>query len=1526
MLKKVLRQVGNLAVLLAILLLIIFGIATIALQFSGVQTSIVQWVTTSVSSTLGYPISVNKINIKWFDTLSLEGVAILDNQNRSMIEVERLDVNLNLNSIIERRRQEIRLDEVTLYKPDVRLIKNPKTGDLNFDEFIARINEVTSNGDTTHSDNHIPFWISKASLSEGTFQYDDPRQPHYQEATYFDHNHFTLGTISAKIEDFLLVGDTIAFKVENLATIDQQTRLKVHELDTRFLFCQKKMELADLHARIGNSVLNEYISFNYNRAADFSWFNSRVRMKAHFKNSTIQSEDLGLFHEYLLTLRETWKLKGDFDGTVEDFVLSNAAIDFGKESVLAGDIGFKGLPSFFSSTMDIRLRETSLHSADLVQYYPEAPLHSLLEKFQMFQLNGDYKGTVDEFDLVGSIGTSIGEILPDLHFVVGDKFTSSYEGILQTKGLDLGVLLDNEETWQKIDFEGQVSGKGFDLMTASVNLDAHVESIGFQHYDYQSIDLFGHLQHSYFNGRVQVSDSSLAMHLNGEFDLRNEYNRFDITGQVTNAKLQKLGAVDYPLFFQTGIVAQLEGNRIDDLIGEIKLNKIVLDRDDKDRRLYLDSLKVTSEIRDQQRQLKLATDLGDMRLSGNFELSKTYTDLVRLINEYGAYFSKNEVERRAYYAAQPLEADSVQSPYLITYEMHVKDARPLWRFIDPQLYVANESAASGVFRMGTNAFMSIEASSDSIFYGGAKFYDLKSTINTSKSASSDNVLASGYIESKSQKLTIISATENLKIEAYWDKDHIDFQGALQQSNSKNNVQVAGEMNFNRDGFDLHFKDSRLEVLEEVWSLRPQNRIEFKDNLFEFKDLSLTNGKQYLTLDGKYSDTGTQDLLISAGFFKLSTFNTIIDTKLDGILDGTLRINNTLRFEQLKSNFDIEGLAVNDFELGNFKGTSEWDDISMAFHLNADLKKNLRNTFQLTGTYRPDKPNEALQLKAVFAETELKAVESFVGDIFSDISGSIMGELSIEGAIAKPRIQGELVVKQGRLKVDYLQSYLQVSDKIRVTPTEILADHMLVTDNEGNRALLSGGFTHNDFRDFKMNLQASLQNFKILSTTDKDNDLFYGTAYVTGDARMSGPLNDILITANVTSNKGTRIYIPFDGASSVDKQEYIRFVSQLVKEDSVSSMSSAATSMATHIRMNFNFNITPDAYCEIQLDRQAGDIIKAYGSGLLSMNVDTEGDFVMNGNYNIERGDYTFTLQNALNKKFDIKAGSRISWSGDPFEATVNINAGYTQMSSLAAALSNYNVGSVDTQGRDPLARRYPVEVLIVLSGRLLTPQVSYSLAIKEAPASGNYRSAVAAFENRLKNDEQEMSRQVSSLLLFNQLLSPSDMLMSSEGFLGNSVSELIANQISSWASAVDENLEVGLSGLSLDQNALTNLQLRFSYRFLNDRFRITRDGRFTYGTAQYDAASLMGEWTLEYWLNSKGTVRGKVYNRNIQNPLILSNTVTTGGVSMQFTHSFNYLGFFNSRRSTFIPNFTKDTLTVPVNYSKPSDSLLRSEK
>ncbi len=140
-------------------------------------------------------------------------------------------------------------------------------------------------------------------------------------------------------------------------------------------------------------------------------------------------------------------------------------------------------------------------------------------------------------------------------------------------------------------------------------------------------------------------------------------------------------------------------------------------------------------------------------------------------------------------------------------------------------------------------------------------------------------------------------------------------------------------------------------------------------------------------------------------------------------------------------------------------------------------------------------------------------------------------------------------------------------------------------------------------------------------------------------------------------------------------------------------------------MNFNFNLTPDATCEIIFDRQTGDIIRANGNGRLNLNIDTKGDFTMVGTYEIDKGDYNFTLQNVINKKFTIKKGSRIVWSGDPYGAQLDVKAGYTQLVSLVGVLPN--TSSSNVSGNEAIAtalsRRYPVEVTISLSDRLMSP-------------------------------------------------------------------------------------------------------------------------------------------------------------------------------------------------------------------------------
>ncbi len=464
------------------------------------------------------------------------------------------------------------------------------------------------------------------------------------------------------------------------------------------------------------------------------------------------------------------------------------------------------------------------------------------------------------------------------------------------------------------------------------------------------------------------------------------------------------------------------------------------------------------------------------------------------------------------------------------------------------------------------------------------------------------------------------------------------------------------------------------------------------------------------------------------------------------------------------------------------------------------------------------------------------------------------------------------IQKGRTTFDYLKADLFFDNTIYFGDNEIVTRRMVLRDADGNTAMVRGGVYHDNFKFFQLGFDADLQKFRIMNTTAKDNDLFYGQAVVTGKAELFGPLDNLTVQADMQSNKGTRIYIPLDGAATVSQQDYIQFASRRVATKDTAHQSVDLSG----IKMDFKFNITPDAYCEVQFDRQSGDIIRTYGEGRIAMKVDTKGDFTMTGTYGITQGDYTFTFQNLLNKKFQIRPNSRITWTGDPYGALVDVTAAYTQFTALGALLPTTGSSNINNNSPDR-TRRYPVDLLIKLTGQLTTPDIGFDLKVKEYPASSEFRQAVTAFENRLLSNDQELTKQVSSLLIFNQLVPEGSNLFNQDvqGGVGNALGEIVSNQLSQLFSNVDEKLNVGVSlgnvlgaaGPQANDNLLNNLQLRVSYRLLNDRLRVSRDGGFTYGQSQASAASLLGEWTLEYWLTPDGRLRAKMYNRNQQSAL-----------------------------------------------------------
>ena len=135
---------------------------------------------------------------------------------------------------------------------------------------------------------------------------------------------------------------------------------------------------------------------------------------------------------------------------------------------------------------------------------------------------------------------------------------------------------------------------------------------------------------------------------------------------------------------------------------------------------------------------------------------------------------------------------------------------------------------------------------------------------------------------------------------------------------------------------------------------------------------------------------------------------------------------------------------------------------------------------------------------------------------------------------------------------------------------------------------------------------------------------------------------------ITYRDRNELYGPKDTVPEIDTiPEIVKQFTQKIKK--------ADSSDPTKYLIDLQGDITPDLQMYLVMDPVGGDKIKATGRGNLQMKYDnTDEKLEMYGKYSLEKGTYNFTLQDIIVKDFTIKDGSTISFQGDPYNASLDI--------------------------------------------------------------------------------------------------------------------------------------------------------------------------------------------------------------------------------------------------------------------------------
>jgi hypothetical protein len=171
----------------------------------------------------------------------------------------------------------------------------------------------------------------------------------------------------------------------------------------------------------------------------------------------------------------------------------------------------------------------------------------------------------------------------------------------------------------------------------------------------------------------------------------------------------------------------------------------------------------------------------------------------------------------------------------------------------------------------------------------------------------------------------------------------------------------------------------------------------------------------------------------------------------------------------------------------------------------------------------------------------------------------------------------------------------------------------------------------------------------------------------------------------------------------------------------------------------------------------------------------------------------------------------------------------------------------------------------------------------------------------IKNDEQELNKQVISLLVIHRFLPVNTGIVAQDAVnegINTNVGSLISSQVSSWLSQISESfISKYVEDIRFDVNYTAEnkryqrqLELALSTSLFDDRVLLN---------GSYDVENITGNFEVSYQLKKDNNkVRLKVFTKSDNNPIYQEN-INRQGLGLFFRREFNTVGdLFKKQKNT----------------------------
>lgn len=1427
------------------------------------QNFIIQKADNYLSKAFKCEISIGRFNYDGWTTFSLDNIYWGDQKKDTLFFVKNLQFDLGG---VELDSSKFTLSKVNIDGGMCKLITYPdKTYNLDV------LFNITDRNDTTPPDpNAQKFKLifdevngknCRFKMIDYTTKWDQTGFNPFDEDFY---------NIDIKASHFKIIEDSLHFFLNNLSGMEKGG-LQIKKMACKAIISPTIMEFANLDLQLNKSKIKDYACMRYaNYDSLSSNFISNVKLEANLKQSYVHISDIAFFAPLLNQYHYDATITAKIRGTIDNLSMKNGHLRYANNTQFNGSASFSGLPDIDQTFFEIKADYATSTKKEL-DMLAGMILPAELERFGLLKFKGSYTGFYNDFVAYGNLETPFGNISSDLNMkLTKDALQSIYSGNLNLTDFNLGALLNDTKQFGMVSLTSELNGKGFNQKTLKATTKTLIKNFTYNKYDYKNISLIGDFDRKFFNGKLEINDENIGLSLIGKADLNKKIPEFLFETNINQAHLKTLHLFDKDIILTTKIKGDFAVKDIDRNNGELNISNTILEYNHVD--YTINQIKVkSSNAGTENRNLVLKSDFLNATINGQYNflsLHKCFNNMIcKVIPNYLSPYKNEEISRQNF-----------------SFDINLVNTQKLNVLFFPDLDIEHLELKGSLNNYKDKA--EVLGYIETFRYKNYLLNDL--TLKTEIKPNNSAQFLFG-ISKFAQNDTILMKEFALKANGSNNKALL--QMIVQDTTSLIYANLNSSVNFLPKQVQFKFNESNIIYSQSNWKINPDGELNLFDSLVKIEQVSLSSGNQLIALNGQFNKNGNKkNLLVSLTDFELNNINLLYPNlyiKVDGKSNGNISYQSIQDKNIINGNILVNNLKLDNDTIGDIELVSNFDDKNKRLSFDATALNGKLNNFNVNGYWLIN--TNAIDANISFSEADASAFQSFGKDYITIYKGKLSLKALVSGTLDKPEIDGVLQINNLHTKINYLQTTYHCTNTISFNKNIIEFIPFEMMDVNNNVALVSGNINHNNFKRFDFDIDIKkFKNLMILNTTVKDNSLYHGQAFGSGNMSIKGPLNDIALNIEANTEKGTKVTITPFGVSDGEDETLIHFNSK----DTTKKLIINRQENLSGFSINCLIKAQQNAEIAILLNEQTDDKIRATGIGDIKLELTRQGAFNMYGEYNVNEGDYVFTALNLVPKKFKLQKSS-INWSGDPLNAQLNIVGVYKVRTTTSELSGNSATASQSANGTATNDPKTTVEAIMNIKGSLLQPQYVFDLNFPDIDntmnSSGisNLNLAVA----NLRKEPENMTQQIISLIVFGRFTAINN---NNSGGVNNNIgvntlSEIASSQVSNIVNKYVPNFDLNFDlQNSIDPTKNRSVIISGRTSWLNNRLEVR--GSFATDNSQNNILA-------QYNISQNGNFKARAFNRFTLDP-IFNRNITTQGIGLYYRKEFNSIkDLFKKRRT-----------------------------